>query len=359
MKVGAFLMPNHPPGRDFAEGHYHNLDYLEFLDRAGFHEAWIGEHYTAPREPLPSPDLLIAQALLRTERIKLCPGAFLLPYHHPAELAHRIAWLDHIARGRCMIGIGAGGLPSDWEMFNVDGMAGENRAMTEESLAIMQRLWTAEEPFVHEGRYWTVRRPAPQADGNLACHIRPFTRPHPPIGIAGLTPMSPTLRYAGRNGFIPLSLCLSSAYLAGHWAAFEAGAAEAGLVPDRGRWRVGRDIYVADTDEEAFNRTVHGAMGDSYRNYLLPLFKGFGLLGACKHDPDVPDGDVTVEYMAEHCWIIGSPHTVERKLGEMLETSGGFGCLLAISYDHLEDMSGWRESKLALAQEIAPKFATM
>ena len=47
-------MPNHPPERDYAEGHYHNLEYLSFLDSSGFHEAWIGEHYTVPREPLPS-----------------------------------------------------------------------------------------------------------------------------------------------------------------------------------------------------------------------------------------------------------------------------------------------------------------
>ena len=42
MEFGVFMMPNHPPHRDFAEGHYHDLDYLEFLDKAGFNEAWIG-----------------------------------------------------------------------------------------------------------------------------------------------------------------------------------------------------------------------------------------------------------------------------------------------------------------------------
>jgi alkanesulfonate monooxygenase SsuD/methylene tetrahydromethanopterin reductase-like flavin-dependent oxidoreductase (luciferase family) len=350
------MMPNHPPHRDYAEGHYHNLDYLEFLDKAGFHEAWIGEHYTIPREPSPAPDLLIAQALIKTANIRLCPGAFILPYHHPAELAQRIAWLDHISRGRCYIGIGASGVPTDWAMFNVDGMAGEHREMTEESLEIMRRFWESEGPFEYQGKFWTVRRPEDDLGGNFTFHLKPYTKPHPPIGIAGLSPNSPTLKLAGRHGFIPMSLCLGNDYLDGHWAAVEAGALEAGIEADRTRWRVGRDIYIADTDNEAWNRTVNGFMGDHYREYFLPLFKAFGMLNACKHHPDVPDSDVTVEYLAEHCWLIGSPSTVAQKLAAMVDASGGFGCLLAVSYDHLDDMTGWRESKLALAQEIMPKF---
>ncbi|SVC96524.1 uncharacterized protein METZ01_LOCUS349378, partial [marine metagenome] len=44
-------------------------------------------------------------------------------------------------------------------MFNVDGAAGENRLMMEESLEIMIRFWVSEESFEYKGKYWTVRRP--------------------------------------------------------------------------------------------------------------------------------------------------------------------------------------------------------
>ena len=71
MEVGLFMMPNHPMHRDYADGHAHNLDTLAFVDGKGFHEAWIGEHFTCKREPLPAADLLIAQALMRTEKIRL------------------------------------------------------------------------------------------------------------------------------------------------------------------------------------------------------------------------------------------------------------------------------------------------
>ena len=116
---------------------------IRTADRLGYTEAWIGEHFTAPWEPNPAPDLLIAQALMQTSRIKLAPGAHLLPYHHPAELACRVAFMDHLAQGRYMLGIGASGLPSDWQLFCVDGVKGETREMTREALDIMLKIWAS------------------------------------------------------------------------------------------------------------------------------------------------------------------------------------------------------------------------
>jgi alkanesulfonate monooxygenase SsuD/methylene tetrahydromethanopterin reductase-like flavin-dependent oxidoreductase (luciferase family) len=98
MDIGIFMMPSHPPERGFCEGFEWDLKHLELCDRVGFSEAWIGEHFCSPWEPNPAPDLLIAQGLMRTNRMKLAPGAHLLPYHHPAELACRVAYLDHIAK---------------------------------------------------------------------------------------------------------------------------------------------------------------------------------------------------------------------------------------------------------------------
>ena len=127
MQFGYFTMPSHPPERPLKDGHEWDLQVIRWLDELGFTECWIGEHHTAPWEPHPSPDLLVAQALMQTKNIRLGPGGFLLPYHHPAELANRVAMLDHISGGRLNFGVAAAGLPSDWAMFNVDGMSGVNR----------------------------------------------------------------------------------------------------------------------------------------------------------------------------------------------------------------------------------------
>ena len=126
MELGLFTMPSHPPERSLYDGHQWDLQVLRWADELGYQEAWIGEHHTAPWEPHPSPDLIVAQALMQTKNIRLGPGGFLLPFHHPAELANRVAMLDHMAQGRFNFGIAASGLPSDWKMFNVDGMAGVN-----------------------------------------------------------------------------------------------------------------------------------------------------------------------------------------------------------------------------------------
>ena len=91
MELGFFTMPSHPPERSLRDGHEWDLQVIRWLDELGYKECWIGEHHTAPWEPHPSPDLLVAQALLQTKRMRIGPGGFLMPYHHPAELANRIA----------------------------------------------------------------------------------------------------------------------------------------------------------------------------------------------------------------------------------------------------------------------------
>src|SRR4030095_6642708 len=109
MEYGLFTMPSHPPERGLYDGHQWDLQTLRWADELGFSEAWIGEHHTAPWEPHPAPDTLVAQALMQTRRMRIGPGGFLMPYHHPAELANRVAMLDHLAQGRLNFGVGASG----------------------------------------------------------------------------------------------------------------------------------------------------------------------------------------------------------------------------------------------------------
>jgi alkanesulfonate monooxygenase SsuD/methylene tetrahydromethanopterin reductase-like flavin-dependent oxidoreductase (luciferase family) len=358
MKLGVFMMPSHPPERDFYTGHNWDLEHLAFIDKLGFDEAWIGEHFTAPWEPHPAPDLLIAQALLKTQRIKLAPGAHLLPYHHPAELAHRVAFLDHMAQGRFMLGVGSSGLPSDWKLFNVDGIAGEHRRMTRESLDIMMKLWESNEPFEYRGEFWSVNRIDTMLD-TLKFHVKPYQKPHPPIGIAGASPNSDTLKIAGELGFMPMSLNISPSYLATHWQAVCAGAEKAGRTPRRSDWRVVKEVYIAETDQEARDKAVNGMIGRAYREYLLPLFASFNFTAFYKHHPDVPDSDITPDYLADHCWLVGSPKTVIKKLQQTYEDAGGFGGLLVLVFDHLDDHEGWQNSQRLLVEEVMPHFANL
>ena len=355
MKLGAFVMPSHPPERGILDGVRWDLRQLAQLDRLGFHEAWIGEHFTAPWEPNPAPDLLIAQALLMTERIKLCPGAHLLPYHHPVELAHRVAFLDHLAQGRYMLGVGISALPSDLQLFDVDAAGGQNRRMTMESLDIMLRLWT-EGPQRFDGEFWNVRPPQTEFDF-LHYHLRPFQKPHPPIGIAGLSPGSETLKLAGERGFLPLSISLNPAHTASHWRSVEEGAARSGRTPDRGDWRLVREVYVAPSDAEAKRRVREGAMGRCWRDYLLPFYLGSGMGPNFRRDASESDDVLDVDYLIEHNWFVGSPSTVVDKIGALQHATGGFGTMLIMIYDFSTEQEWWDESLQLLVEEVLPKVA--
>jgi len=355
MEIGYFTMPSHPPERSLKDGHDWDLQVLRWCDELGYAEGWIGEHHTAPWEPHPAPDLLLAQAFLQTKNIRLGPGGFLLPYHHPAELANRVAMLDHLSGGRLNFGVAASGLPSDWAMFHVDGMSGQNRDMTREALEIILRLWTEDAPFTHEGKYWTVSKPGLMFDF-LKPHIKPLQGPHPPIAVAGLSKGSDTLKLAGERGFIPMSLNLNPAYVASHWESVEIGAARSGRTPNRKDWRMVREVFVAETDEEAWRLSVGGMMGRMMSEYFLRLLEQFGFKDYLKHTPDTPDSDVTVEYCARHNWIIGSPATVAEKIETIYRQLGGFGTLLVFGFDYKENPQAWHNSLRLLAEEVMPRL---
>jgi alkanesulfonate monooxygenase SsuD/methylene tetrahydromethanopterin reductase-like flavin-dependent oxidoreductase (luciferase family) len=356
MEFGYFTMPSHPPERGLKAGHDWDLQTLRWLDELGYKEAWIGEHYTAPWEPHPSPDLLIAQALTQTKRLRIGPGGFLLPYHHPAELAARVAMLDHLSEGRLNFGVAASGLPTDWAMFQVDGTAGVNREMTREALDIILRLWSDEPTFDYKGQFWQVAKPETMF-GFLKPHIYPLQKPHPPIGVAGFSKQSDTLKLAGEKGFLPLSLNLNPAYVASHWEAVEIGAARTGRTPKRADWRLVREVFVADTDEEAMRLSAGGMMGRMMREYFLQLLGNFGFLEYLKHDPSVADSDVTPEYCAKHNWLIGSPATVAEKLERIYREAGGFGGLLVFGFDYADNPEAWHTSLRLLIEEVGPRVA--
>ena len=190
----------------------------------------------------------------------------------------------------------------------------------------------------------------------LKFHLKPLQQPHPPIGVAGLSPKSDTLEMAGELGFMPLSLNLSREYLRDHWASYVRGAERAGRVADRAAWRVVREVYIAETDAEARKLALNVMMGRAYREYLLPLFSKFRLLSVFKHDQSVADSDVTPEYLVEHNWLVGSPRTVSQKLAQMYDDAGGFGSMLVINFDFKDEYSAWSASQQALMEEVLPQF---
>jgi alkanesulfonate monooxygenase SsuD/methylene tetrahydromethanopterin reductase-like flavin-dependent oxidoreductase (luciferase family) len=234
-------------------------------------------------------------------------------------------------------------------------MSGQNREMTREALDMILRLWTEPAPFTHQGKYWTVTKPEVMFDF-LKPHLKPLQAPHPPIGVAGLSKNSDTLKLAGERGFIPMSLNLNPAYVGSHWDSVEAGAAKTGRKPSRRDWRMVREVFVADTDEEAWRLSVGDMMGRMMSEYFLPLLGHFGFKDYLKATPEVADSDVTVEYCARHNWIIGSPATVTDKIEKIWHEVGGFGVLLVFGFDYKHQAEAWHNSLRLLRHEVLPRL---
>jgi alkanesulfonate monooxygenase SsuD/methylene tetrahydromethanopterin reductase-like flavin-dependent oxidoreductase (luciferase family) len=154
-----------------------------------------------------------------------------------------------------------------------------------------------------------------------------------------------------------MSLNLNPGYVKSHWESVEAGAAKSGRTADRRDWRLVREIFVAETDEKAWDLAVNGPMGRMMREYFLPLLSNFGFKEYLKHDPSVPDDEVTVEYCAHHNWLVGSPETVAKKIEAVYNDVGGFGQLLVFGFDYVENPAAWQTSLRLIAEEVKPRTA--
>jgi alkanesulfonate monooxygenase SsuD/methylene tetrahydromethanopterin reductase-like flavin-dependent oxidoreductase (luciferase family) len=357
MRLGLFLNPGHNPAKPTVDAVAWDLELVRWAEELGYNEVWIGEHLTVPWESCPAPDLFIAQALRETTRIRIGPASLNLPLHHPALVAHRIAYLDRLSGGRLNLGIGASGTATDWRLFGIDGAAGDHRKMMWESLDAVVRLWTDPEPYVWQGEFWAVNKPEPMFDGLMGFHMAPLQGPHPPISVSGLTPESPTLRECGARGLAPLTLAFSLDYLAGQWASVAAGAASAGRIANRDDWGIAWDVFVAETDDEAIRACLEGGLGDYLDKFWLPLVKQVGLVTMYKNDPAMSDAEVTAEYFLRHCAMVGSVDTVVDKLAAAVDATGGFGTLIHIGHDHAADPGPMRASMELLAREVMPRVS--
>src|SRR5438270_1507205 len=230
MRFGLFLAPFHPTGQNPTLALERDLELIQHLDRLGFHEVWIGEHHSAGYEIIASPEVFIATEAERTRHIKLGTGVNSLPYHHPLLLADRMVLLDHLTRGRAMLGCGPGQLTSDAHMLGIP--AEKQRPRMHEGLEAIMGLLRGE-IVTMETDWFTLR------DARL--QLRPYTDPCFEIAIAAS--ISPTGAIAaGRHGAGLLSIAATTAQgfdaPGTHWNAWSEAATEHGHEADRRKWRL-------------------------------------------------------------------------------------------------------------------------
>ena len=219
------MAPFHPTGQNPTLALERDLDLIEHLDRLGFHEVWIGEHHSGGYEIISSPEVFIAAAAARTKYIRLGSGVNSLPYHHPLMLADRFVLLDHLTRGRAMLGCGPGQLTSDAHMLGIP--ADTQRPRMDEALDAIMALLRGE-TVTKQTDWFTLQ------DARL--QLKPYSEPN--IEVAVAASISPTgAKAAGKYGTGLLSIAATTKQgfdaIGTHWQTWNDVAAKHGNTADR------------------------------------------------------------------------------------------------------------------------------
>jgi alkanesulfonate monooxygenase SsuD/methylene tetrahydromethanopterin reductase-like flavin-dependent oxidoreductase (luciferase family)/putative sterol carrier protein len=211
MRFGLFY--EHQLPRPWDEGAHERLlkdalDQVELADRLGFDYVWeVEHHFLEEYSHSSAPEVFLAAASQRTERIRLGHGIVQLPpaFNHPARIVERAATLDLISGGR--VDLGTGEASSQAELGGFGVARAEKRAQWEEALDAVARMFV-EEPFAGtDGRY--VRMP-PR-------NVMPKgkQRPHPPLWVA--CSRRDTILMAARKGLGALSFSFVEPEAAKEW----------------------------------------------------------------------------------------------------------------------------------------------
>ncbi|WP_084210657.1 LLM class flavin-dependent oxidoreductase [Pseudonocardia acaciae] len=339
MRFGIFMAPFHSPvGQDPTSAYERDLDVLRLLDKLGYDEAWIGEHHSCGHEIIPDPMIFIAHAANHTRHIRLGTGVVSLPYHNPLWVADRALFLDHLTRGRFMLGLGPGALPTDATMIGI-GLE-EQRGALEHDTDVLMALLRGETVSARTDRYTLVdarTQLTPFSDFDIA--VAAIASPTGPRTAAkkglGLLSVGAT----ARDGFDALAL---------HWDVMEQRAPEFGHRADRAAWRLVGPMHLAETREQAIRDVRFGL--DAFCEYTqevvaAPHFRAAG-----------STFEERVAWVNETgLGVIGTPDEAIAQVERLDKQSGGFGAYLLMHHEWARPEATAKSYEL-FARYVKPRF---
>lgn len=171
------------------------LSLCQRAEKLGFDSIWMGDHMVGHWAAMEALDAWITLAALsiKTERISLGIVTDVLR-RHPAIMAQAAVTLDHLSKGRFILGLGAG------EAMNIApyGISFDRPvSRMQESIQIIRRLWS-ESNITYEGQFYYLT--------NAELRPKPVQQPSIPIYIAGNSPKTMELTGRHGNGWLPFRL---------------------------------------------------------------------------------------------------------------------------------------------------------
>ena len=173
MEFGIFAGLHTREGRTEADAFDEWLGLAQLAEDIGIDCFWLAEFHFRPRTILSAPLVLASAIAARTERLKVGIAVQLLPLVNPVHLAEEAATVDHVSKGRFVLGIGRSSFLDAYQGYNVSYQ--ESRPRFFECLEILQKAW-GDEPFSHEGEFFSFQ------DTNVV--PKPYRKPHPEVRIA-------------------------------------------------------------------------------------------------------------------------------------------------------------------------------
>ena len=338
LKFGIFLAPFHRLGENPTLALDRDVELIQWLDHLGFDEAWIGEHHSAGWELIALPELIIAAAAEKTKHIRLGSGVTSLPYHHPFMVAQRWVQLDHMTRGRAMLGCGPGALTSDAYMLGISPETQRPRML--EAMDAIMALLRMEEPVTMKTDWFEMK--------SARLHMAPWSDPHFEIAVAStITPFG--MIAAGRHGVGVLSIGAGlpggPEALASQWKIAEDTAAKHGKTMNRKNWRIVANVHVAEDDEEALRQVTKGERHETTTYFEDTLGRPPG-----RADDPLRDG------VKMGTTLVGSPETVIKGIQALQRHSqGGIGGILIRANEWANREQTMKSFEL-FARYVAPVF---
>jgi alkanesulfonate monooxygenase SsuD/methylene tetrahydromethanopterin reductase-like flavin-dependent oxidoreductase (luciferase family)/putative sterol carrier protein len=272
VRFGLFYEHQHP--RPWEDGGHERLlrdalEQIELADRSGFDYVWeVEHHFLEEYSHSSAPEVFLAAASQRTQRIRLGHGIVQLPpaFNHPARIVERAAMLDLVSGGRVELGTGEASSQAELGGFGVPRE--QKRAQWEEALDVVARMFV-EAPFAGvDGDF--VRMPPRNV------MPKAIQRPHPPLWVA--CSRRDTILLAAQKGIGALSFSFVEPEAAKEWVdAYYATIDSDECVP--GGFAVNPNVAVVvpmmchEDEAVAIERGIDGA---HFFGYSLAHYYAFG-----------------------------------------------------------------------------------
>lgn len=175
-----------------------------------------------PDRPFLEPLTCLAFLAGCTERIALGMSVMVLPYRPPLYSAKVATTIDHLSKGRLILGVGVGWMVEEFEALGVPFHA--RGAMSDEQIKIFKLLWEAEKPSF-EGRYYRFQE--------VAFYPKPAQRSSIPLWVGGEGTRAQRRAAAYGDAWFPYFVRITPRELAARFDNVRRWATELGRDPDR------------------------------------------------------------------------------------------------------------------------------